>query len=89
MVAFAIQQRFNLDRALVQLAQQLGLTHLGHPQVLSLNVRIANNLHLGNLIDQLSGHLKQRAGEIAGDSPIAPSPFEVLDKEALIQRMGA
>ncbi len=84
-VAFAIQQGFGLQTALVPAAQQLALAQLSHLQVVRVDVHVADDLDLRNLLQRFARYLEQRAGEIARDALVARGTSQMAHQKARIQ----
>ena len=50
-----------------------------------MNVYVADYLHLGDIVQQLSCHFEQRAGEVTRYAFVAASTFQVLQQHCLIE----
>src|SRR5690606_20533572 len=88
-IPIPVEQRFGFQGALVPPAQHLALAQLGDFQVIRVDIDVADDLDLGDVLQNLSGDLEQGAREVAGDTLVAPRPLEMLQQKAGIETMGA
>lgn len=89
LIALAVEQRLRLDRALVPTPEHPRLADPRHLQVLGRQIHIADDANVWDALQSLVGDLEQRAGEIAGDAPIAARALQLLGEEAPVEAGGA
>jgi hypothetical protein len=89
LLTLPVQQGFGLDGALVPAQEHARLAQMGNLQVLVREVHVAHDTHVRDRLQALVGDLEQRAGEVAGDAPVAARALELLGQKALVKPMGA
>ena len=70
-IAVTVEQAFGFNVPLIPAADHLGLTQLSHLQVVGMDIHIADDFHIGDRLNQLVGHFKQRASKVTRNTLIA------------------
>ena len=87
-VPLPVQQRFGLQRALVPAAQHPAFPKLRHFQIVRVNVHVADNPYVGNVLQNFAGHLKQRTREIARNAHVTARAPEMPQQKTDIKPLG-